>query len=449
MKNTIDFFKEIASIPRESGHEEKIADYIESFAKEKDLNYIRDEYNNIIIKKNINDSSPIILQAHLDMVCEKEEGKTFDFANDSIDLIISDRYITADGTTLGADDGIGVAQILNVLNSNINRNIEAIFTVAEETSMLGAEKIDLSGLKGKTMINLDGFEADTILVGAASFTDIDIITNYNEKEKVNNLYKIKLSGLKGGHSGDDINKKRGNSNLLLTELLLNINDLQISDFNGGNKINVIPSSSEVVIKTDEKVEQIVNSFLKAQRKVYNNLNIELESISEGKVLSKEDTNKFLNSIITINHGVISTNDRDEVVTSKNLSVVNLKDNLIRIGLRSSNENERLEIVRSLKEICKENSYKFKIVGHQPGFCTSEHSNLVKKLKDNYYNLNNENPFVKTLHVGLEVGLLKEKIKDLEVAVISPNIIGAHTTEEKVEIASIEKCDRWLFEFLNS
>ena len=177
MSKTINYFKELSNIPRESGNESKIADYIVDFAKLRGLEYYRDNYNNVIVKKYVKGKKIIILQAHLDMVCEKDINKEFDFKKDSIEVVEENGYLKANGTTLGADNGIGVAQILNILDSHYDVSIEAIFTTNEETTMEGAEKIDLSSLKGKKMINLDGFDADTILIESASFTDIDIKMN--------------------------------------------------------------------------------------------------------------------------------------------------------------------------------------------------------------------------------------------------------------------------------
>ena len=246
---TLPFFEEISKIPRESGNEENIVKYIAKFAEDWNLEYITDKYNNIIIKKYINNTQPLILQAHLDMVCEKEDNSNFDFSKEGLELIYEDNYLKANKTTLGADNGIGVAQILNILDKPTKINIEAIFTSNEETSMSGAMNIDLNSLKGKKMINLDGFNSDTILLESASFSDIDINTNYPKIEKATkNLYKIKISGLEGGHSGFDISKNKGNAISLLAEILLKIDGIKISEFTGGSKINVIPSTAQQSLK---------------------------------------------------------------------------------------------------------------------------------------------------------------------------------------------------------
>ena len=444
---TITFFKEISKIPRRSGNEEKIADYIVSFAKERNLEYLKDKYNNVIVKKYLSNSKPIILQAHLDMVCEKDINKDIDFAKDPIEVIEKDGYLMANGTTLGADNGIGVAQILNILD-NVDRSVEAIFTTDEEVSMNGAEKIDLSSLKGTTMINLDGFDADTILIESASFTDIDIKLHYQCEEEANNLYEINLSGLLGGHSGFKIKDIKSNSLQFLARLLLNIKDIRIHDFVGGTEKNVIPSSAKAIIDSNEDINKYINDYLKDLKKEYPNLNISFSKI-DGKelVLSNEQSKLFLNSLIDFKHGVFNLNQRDEVTTSENIGCINLKNNLMQIGLRSSVEKEREKVVDYLKNLSQKYHYDFIITGYQPGFRTLESSNLVKDLISVYKKINKKEPILKSVHIGVEVGLLKEKIKGLEAVIISPKIIGAHSPSEKVEIASIKMCDEWLINYL--
>lgn len=196
---TIKYFKEIAKIPRESGHEEKIAKYLCKFAELRNLEYEKDEYNNVLIKKKNCNKTPLILQVHTDMVCEKEQNKCFDFEEDSIEVIEENGYLHANGTTLGADNGIGIAQVLTILDSNIETNIEAIFTVSEETSMLGSINFDTSKVNGKMLLNLDGFEENTILIESAGFYDI-ILKMHNKFKNIQdnnfNVYEINLTRIK-------------------------------------------------------------------------------------------------------------------------------------------------------------------------------------------------------------------------------------------------------------
>ena len=447
--STLSFFKEICKIPRESGNEKEIAEYVVRFAIKRGLDYSTDNYNNVIIKRYIDDVEPIILQCHLDMVCEKDEDYDFDFSKDGIKVIEKDGYLMAEHTSLGADNGVGIAQILNILDTNTTNSIEAIFTVSEETTMIGSLNIDLSSLKGKKMINLDGFNSDSILIESASFTDIDINYKYNYSSSDNNLYKISLTGLDGGHSGFDIDKNKGNSIRLLCELLNDIKDFQLADFVGGTKINVIPSSSYAIIKSNIYLGKIINKFKSKYKKEYPNIDITISNVDDKlNLLSIEDSIKFIDSINDLPHGILYKNKRG-ITTSINLAYVNLKDNIIRLGLRSSIMNERENVLNDLNNICSKYNYKLIITGFQDGFITDEDSILVKELVNSYYKEFNSKPIIESVHISVEVGIIKNKIPNLEVAIISSNIEGAHTTNERVEIESINKCDRWLNKYLDN
>lgn len=456
MSKTIDFFYEISKIPRESGNEEGIANYICDFAKKRNLYYEKDKYNNVIIKKKNSEKSPIILQAHLDMVCEKENGLEFDFPKDPIEVFESDGYLKAKGTTLGADNGIGVAQILNILDSDVKCNIEAVFTVSEETTMIGAENIDLSSLKGKEMINLDGFEENTIIIESASFFDIILKSNYEFKSTgASNVYKISLQGLEGGHSGFDIDKNRGNASVILAELLRKIENVELINFIGGTKFNVIPSSAECIIfstESKQKVENIIEEFIKAYKEKYNNLKIyfkEDELSKENlKYLNKIESLKILNAISTFKHGVFYKNDNGEVTTSINLGVVNLENQEFKIGMRSSRKKEEIECLDYIENFAKENDLEFIIQSSQPGFETKQESKFVQKIKKAFEKEEISNLKIKPVHITVEAGFLKEKIKDLELAIISPKILNAHTVNECVSVESVKKCDKWIEKILS-
>lgn len=455
MSKTIDFFYEISKIPRESGNEAKISEYLCEFAKNRGLFYQKDKYNNVIIKKNNSNKEPIILQAHVDMVCEKDIDKEFDFTKDSMQVYEEDGYLRANGTTLGADNGIGVAQILNILDSDIDANIEAVFTVAEETTMIGAENIDLTCLKGKKMIGLDGFEENTIILESASFFDIVFEANNNLSElKKDKIFKIKLNGLEGGHSGFDIDKNKGNAIQELAKILKRIDNIQLAQFCGGTKFNVIPSSAEAVFYSVEKLEtirKIIDEYLTDAREKYSQINVEvIEKNIECACLTKEDSNKFLKIVDEFRHGVFFKNQSQEVTTSVNLGVVDLTNQVFKIGMRSSRKEEEKQVLECIENYAIKNNLKYILQGNQPGFETKENSELVKKMQEAFKKVDDKAKLeLKTVHITVETGLLKEKIPDLEVAIISPEIIGAHTINERVNIKSVEKCDAWLEEVLSS
>lgn len=446
--STINFFKEIVKIPRESGNEEKIANYLCEFAKKRNLEYFKDSYNNVLIKKKTKNSKPIILQAHTDMVCEKEKDYPFDFKNDSIELIIEDGFIKANKTTLGADNGVGIAQILNILDSDIKANIEAIFTVSEETSMIGAINFDTSLLKGKHLLSLDGFEEKTIINESACFYDLIIKSNYDYNSKFNYYYQLSINGLLGGHSGFDINKNRGNSIILLANLIKKFKDFNLINFYGGTKFNVIPNEATCEFYTNlsfEKIKKICTKFISEHKNIFPSLNYKIEVINQTKnSLDKKDSQSFIDFLINFPNEVINSYNSSPT-TSSNLAVINLKKQEIKVGFRSSREKEEKAFLNNLKELLNENKFELIIYGHQPGFETKNSKLIDGLLKTSPY----ENTVVTPVHITVELGFFKEKIKDLEVAIISPNIKGAHSTNECVEIASIERTDKWLKDFISN
>lgn len=465
MSRTIEFFYEIAKIPRESGNETQISEYLCAFAKKRDLFYVKDEYNNVIIKKKNADKEPIILQAHTDMICEKEDGLDFDFSKDSINVYEENGVLRARGTTLGADNGIGIAQVLNILDDdNIKCNVEAVFTATEETTMIGAEKIDVSLLEAKKMINLDGFEDNTIIKESVSFFDILIRQNYSfekldeseNKDVSLNIYEIILKGLKGGHSGFDIGKNRGNSAQELAYIVKDMKNIRLIDFVAGSKFNVIPSTGKCTfISTNslQNVENRIKNYLKEKRKIFEKLEAEVKQIN-GNCKLKEVENitymdnlnslNYLNSIINFAHGVYRKNSREEITTSINLGACDLRNQIFKVGMRSSKKREEKECLEYINDYASNNSYSMEILGSQPGFETKSSSDFIKLIKDSYKRVDKEDKLkVKSVHITVEAGFFKDKIEDLEIAIISPKIENAHTVEECVEIESVNKCDNWI------
>ena len=456
--NTIQFFKEIAKIPRESGNEEKIADYLCDFAQNRKLEYVRDEWNNVLIrKKNINRPA-IILQAHTDMVCEKIPEKDFNFKTDSIKIVEENGYLRADGTTLGADNGIGVAQILNILDTDIPCNIEAILTTSEETSMIGAINFDVTQLKGKQLLNLDGFEENTIIVESACFYDIVIKSNYEFKKKIDKekeqFYQIEIIGLPGGHSGFEIDKNRGNSCIEIAKILKNIRNYKLSNLIGGTKFNVIPSSAFVQFSTNisfNAIQKTCNKTEQELRAKYPDAEIKLKLLNNiDEVIGEKESKEFIQAILEFPHGVLYKNEKNEVTTSINLGVVNLKENEIKVGMRSSRKKEEVTTLSIIKKYCKNKNFQINLLGSQPGFESDKDGSLINELiKTQPTKLFKEPVKLKAMHIAVEVGFFQEKIPGLQIAIISPNIQGAHTANEKVEISSIYKTNEWIYNFLKS
>ena len=454
---TIDFFYEIAKIPRESGNEAQIAEYLCDFAKSRNLFYRRDEYNNVIIKKKNTEKEPIILQAHTDMICEKEEGIEFDFSKDPINVYEENGILRARGTTLGADNGIGIAQILNILNNDdIKCNVEAVFTATEETTMIGAEKIDVSILESKKMINLDGFEENTIIKESTCFYDIILNTNYdfNEVSK-GNIYEISLKGLKGGHSGFDIGKIRGNSAIEMANILNDIEDCRIIDFVAGSKFNVIPSKAKTIIistESEENVEKLVQDYVISRKDIFSGIeaSVKLLELDSYCALNEEESKRFINNILRFSHGVFRRNSKEEIITSINLGAVNLIEQVFKVGMRSSRKREEKECLEYIKNYSEEVGFEFVVLGSQPGFETKSSSEFLKSIKEAYKKIGNEEELkVKSVHITVEAGFFRDKMEGLEIAIISPKIENAHTPEECVEIESIRRCDEWIRRVIES
>lgn len=349
--NVMRYFYKISQIPRMSGKEEKIADYIEEFAKKKKLKYVRDENNNIIVIKEANNLSKsnesILLQCHMDMVCEKEKCSNHNFENEPLKVYIDGDFIKAQNTTLGADNGIGVAIILAILDSNsiTHPRIEAIFTVQEETTMEGAKKIDVSTLKGNKMICLDNMSEEELLIGCAGakIFGYEIVGNKRKIGEEYKLVKIEISGFLGGHSGKDISKNRGNpikemGNLLFT--LFNEHSIYLKCIIGGKKVNVIPREcySELYIKADEiedmkKEIKIFNELLKS--KIKNDkekVNITIDVIDEKDRVSFDLklTNKIINIIKAIPNGVYYEDKNKNPLVSLNIGKIVVKDDIINL-----------------------------------------------------------------------------------------------------------------------
>ena len=443
MNKTLHFFKEIAKIPRESGNEANIAKYLVRFAKERNLFYFEDEYHNVIIKKVDKRFPCLILQAHTDMVCVSDIAN-FDFDKMPIQIQEIDDYLSAINTTLGADNGIGVAQILNVLDSDFPCYIEAVFTTSEETTMDGAIHLDSTLLSGKYLLNLDGFEENTILTESAAYYDLFIEPKERKTKKgqYEHSYFIFLSGLLGGHSGYDINKKRGNAILLMAELLKSI-DGEVICIDGGTKNNVFPSKAEAIINSDESIIlSKISSFLDKYQKKYPNLAVTFHEIDFHSHYYS-NSSLLLDFLVKFPSKALYFNEKKLVTTSLNLGVIH--DQRLEIGLRSSRENEANITLEKLKAYAECYNFTLQIIGYQPGFYSDANSSFVKLLQDS--SPYSKVPNVTLAHITVEVGFFQEKMKDLQVAIISSKILNAHSTKECVSITSISLTDQWLFSFI--
>ena len=451
-EKVLNIFKELSRVPRNSTKEEKIADYICQFAKERGLEYRKDELYNVIVKKGATpgyeNKKTILFQAHIDMVCEKTADSTHDFENDPIEIIESEETYTAKDTTLGADDGIGVAFLLLLLDDEDipHPAIECLFTTQEEIGMDGARNFNYGDLKASYLINLDGEEENTAIVGCAGGIRMRYTKEMDLEEKKNvNVYKLSITGLYGGHSGVDIDKGRINSNLLAATYLETLENIQIASFVGGNKDNAIANATEVVFTTEDKEanEKLQNFFEKLEvTDADKNLKMELviQENKTMKVMKKEDSNELIRLFLDLKQNVIAMSKDVEglVETSGNIGIAKIQNGkaLICEALRSSIDSDKVEVMNYNNNIAEKLGFEILGEGDYPGWKYNPNSKLEKVYVNSYKKSHNgEEPIVCAIHAGVECGMIYEKMPHLEMISLGPDVVDVHTVNEKLYIKS--------------
>lgn len=457
MQPIYDFFKDIAAIPHGSGNEAGLCNYIEEFAKKRSLEYHRDNADNIIVWKNATNGSSEYLgfQAHIDMVCEKNSGTDHDFEKDALSLIITDDgKLTADGTTLGADDGIGVATMLALLDGNISHPpIECLFTTGEEIGFLGADALDPSLLRAKRIINLDSEDWGKATVGCCGGITVESVIPA-EYEAINGeLLKITISGLAGGHSGIDIDKHRCNAVKAMGAILGAVgetSDFRIAEIYGGNKDNAIPRECTVVIAVDsENISAVNGTVAEASKAVAAQLSDDDQGFcvdfsadaSAERVFTKEYGNNILTFINSCPNGVISRNDETGfIMSSANLASVKPTDNGIRLvcSIRSIREDDKHEIAQIVKDVADKSGGSYTVNGDYCGWDYNPDSTLKAQLGDAYKKLFGGEIIFETIHAGLECGLFTSRIEGLDIISVGPTVVNCHTPDEYLEIETCEK-----------
>lgn len=469
------YFHEITQIPRPSKKEEKIIAYLLDFAKEHDLDAKKDKAGNVLITKPATagkeNLQTVILQSHVDMVCEKNSDVEFDFDNDPIQTIIDGDWVRANGTTLGADNGMGVAMQLAVLASDDLQHgkIEALFTVDEETGLTGANELKPGFLTGNVLLNLDTEEEGEIYIGCAGGKTTKAYFKYAEKDapKKHFWFKVRVKGLRGGHSGSDIDKGLGNANKILNRFLHTLldkkYDMLLSEINGGNLHNAIAREAHAVVGVKEKYKEdvrvLLNVFLAEVqnefKKTEPNLDIELESVqAPAKVLKKGVVKRLVLALHACPHGVIGMSPDIEglVETSTNLaSIKMLDDKTIEVGTsqRSSVESSKLDIVATVASVFKLAGAKIKHSEGYPGWQPNPDSAILKTAKKEYKALYNKTPKVKAIHAGLECGLFLEKYPHLDMISIGPDMVDVHSPDERMKISSVGKFWDYLLKILEN
>lgn len=448
LEDILSYFEKIASIPHNSFCEEQLANYIYEFAKSKGFYCSKDSFNNVYVKKQVDANKPFtVLQSHLDMVCVKEPNYNINFATDPIKLVRKGNYLKAYKTSLGADNGIGVAIILNLLDK-APYNIEALFTSDEEVSTTGAVNFDYNQINGKNLISLDGFRANEIIIGCASICDSKVLfkpsyTNINTA----NGYALTISGLKGGHSGADINKNIGNSIKIACEILNTFNNVQLENFDSGNQFNFIPNYAKVYF-TGEIDENSLQQKIFELKKQYPLLQVKIITTKIKKTLTLSQSQNILNFLNKIKSGVINSNKLG-IQLSQNLAYINLQEGLIKISQRGTNENLEQQNLNFNKTLAESFGFNFQIFDKKPGFSTNSKCNLVSNLTKQSWNTNKIALKKKVQHVSLEECVFQTKMPLAEMVVVSPKIEFPHSTKERVYLPSVEKTYNLLLAYLKN
>lgn len=466
-------FYKITQIPRPSKKEEKIIQFVEQFGKNLGLETIKDSLGNILIRKpatpGMEKKKGIVLQAHLDMVPQKNNDKIHDFEKDAIETIIDGEWVRANKTTLGADNGIGIASILSVLESDDlgHGPVEALFTIDEETGMTGAFALQAGILKGDMMLNTDSEDEGELYVGCAGGVDANIRFSFKPVSTESNYvpYKLYIKGLKGGHSGLDINLERANSNLLLIRIIWRATfkfKTKLSALNGGDLRNAIPREAlAVMLVPKDKESEFLDFFnghvsiLKSEyRTVEPEMNISLEKTEMPATFIDEETqNKLISAIYTCPNGVIRMSSEIEgiVETSTNLAIVKtLKDEVtIQCLLRSSVDSAKEDLSARIRALFEMAGAEVTFSGSYPGWKPNPDSEILKIMKEVYLKKFGKVPEVKAIHAGLECGIIGGNYPNLDMISFGPTIRSPHSPDERVKIDTVQKFWDFLVETLKS
>ncbi|GIM55412.1 aminoacyl-histidine dipeptidase [Capnocytophaga cynodegmi] len=466
-------FADLNAVPRPSKKEEKVIAFMMDFGKKLGLETLKDEVGNVIIRKpatkGMENRKKVVLQSHLDMVHQKNNDTIFDFSTEGIKMKIEGDWVKAEGTTLGADNGIGVAAIMAILQSNDieHPDIEALFTIDEETGMTGAMGLKGGLLNGDILLNLDTEEDDEIDIGCAGGVDVTAFREYDQEEIPQDVvaYKIVVKGLQGGHSGMDIHKGFGNANKIMNRLLFDGFEnfgLRISEINGGGLRNAIPRESTAIVVVDKVQNEAFEFEFKQLTEVIKhelqitepNLSIVLESTNlPENVVELGVQEGVLRSIYTAHNGVyaMSKSISDLVETSNNIARVVVKDGEIKIHCltRSSVESAKFDLANALRSAFELSGFEVEFTGSYPGWEPDVNSSILKVLKEQYEKLFGEKPNVVACHAGLECGILGQNYPNMEMISFGPTIKGAHSPDEKVNIKSVQKFWKYLLEILKN
>ncbi len=464
------YFADLNAVPRASKKEERVIRFMVDFGKRLGLETFEDEVGNVIIRKpasaGMEDRQTVVMQSHLDMVHQKNNDTQFDFETQGIEMKVDGDWVRANGTTLGADNGLGVATIMAVLASKDipHPAIEALFTIDEETGMTGAKGLKGGLLNGTILLNLDTEEDDEIGVGCAGGVDVTAIGSYKTKSpEGNEAIEIKVKGLQGGHSGMDIHKGFGNANKLMNRILYSTRScIEIAQINGGSLRNAIPRESSVlaVIKPgcnqdfEKSFQRIKKAILEEYKYLEADLSIEFKTTDmPNQVMRLEDETALINVIHATHNGVyrMSPAIEDLVETSNNLAKVTVEDGTIKLECltRSSVESSKEDMAQSLKSVFELAGYTVSLSGDYPGWAPNMESATLKVMEQIYEKMNGEKAHVAACHAGLECGILGQNYPEMDMVSFGPTIKGAHSPDERASISSTQKYWKFVKEILKN
>lgn len=459
-KKLFEIFEEISAIPRGSGNEEKIAKYIEDFAKARGLFCVRDEVNNVFVRMSGSEGreseEAVLLQGHTDMVCEKNSDTVHDFENDGIKLVLDGKWLRAKGTTLGADNGVAVALMLAILDGELESHppIECLFTTSEEVGLDGAKAFDYSLVKAMGMINLDSEEEGVVTVSCAGGVRSDLSMKATRTAFSGKAYKVKISGLTGGHSGAEINCGRANANKLMGRILFELSktsDISLSYIEGGSKDNAIPRECVSVISLNaEKEEETLNAFRRVSDVIIaeanesdKNIKITMTECSEPALMfDKQSTKNAIAVMCIAANGVLAMSEEIDglVEYSRNLGVVKTNENLIEFIFSSrSSVESRIDCSQSeLDALALLTGCEIKHYSRYPGWKYEK----ISPLRDKYVSVAEKcfgkEPVVMAIHAGLECGIIKSHIHNMDMISIGPDMVGIHSPDEALDLDSFER-----------
>lgn len=463
-------FANLNAVPRPSKKEEKVIQFVKAFGEKLNLPTHVDEVGNVIIKKpatkGMEDKVTVVLQSHLDMVHQKNAATQFDFSTQGIEMLIDGDWVKANGTTLGADNGIGVASIMALLESTDipHPAIEALFTIDEETGMTGALELKGGLLSGGIMLNLDTEDDTELTIGCAGGVDVTATGTYTQEiPKHTQAFRLNVKGLTGGHSGMDIHKGRGNANKLMNRVLLSLNKefgIEVASIDGGSLRNAIPRESVAVITVSdshkEALQKAVHNFQTILQKEYSTtdpkLVITIESVeTPAHVFNMDFLNTLLRSVYACPNGIyrMSPDIAGLVQTSNNIARVLVKDGTYQIQCltRSSVDTEKTDLQDAIIATFELLGAKVTTAGSYPGWTPKPSSPIVKLMSDLYVEKYKKEANVNACHAGLECGILGTNYPDMQMISFGPNITGAHSPDEKVQISSVQKYWGFLLETL--